>query len=85
MSLALRAGDLAVHHDECLRVHVVVERILFLRSQQRRMSWWLSTPIRRLLHKQTEHLEDGNQNTSGLEAVWNVLKETPACAASTRQ
>lgn len=59
------------------------------------MSWWLSTPVQRYLHQQTEPAKradrdlvgssqagkNQNQNIPRLDAVWRVLGSTSACAA----
>jgi len=47
-------------------------------SKEVSMSWWLSTPIQRHLHQQTEGKMDGNQNEAHLEAVWAAMKTTSA-------
>jgi hypothetical protein len=48
------------------------------------MSWWLSGPIQRHLHQQTEGTKNSNQNGPRLEAVWNAMEATSACAAAQR-
>jgi hypothetical protein len=51
------------------------------------MSWWLSGPIQRHLHQQTELRNDSqqgkndNENTRRLAAVWSTMQATSACAA----
>ena len=38
------------------------------------MSWWLSSPVQRHLHQQTEDAKNENQNTLRLDAVWEGMK-----------
>jgi hypothetical protein len=45
------------------------------------MSWWLSSPVQRHLHQQTEGTKNGNENGPRLAAVWSTMKTTSACAA----
>jgi hypothetical protein len=45
------------------------------------MSWWLSAPIQRHLHQQTEGTKNSNQNGPRLDTIWNAMKATSACAA----
>jgi hypothetical protein len=40
------------------------------------MSWWLSTPIQRHLHQQTEDQMEGNQNGRHLNAIWQELQHS---------
>jgi hypothetical protein len=49
------------------------------------MSWWLSSPVQRHLHQQTEGNTNANQNGRRLQAVWNVMKATSSCATSKSQ
>jgi hypothetical protein len=49
------------------------------RSRAVSMSWWLSTPIQRHLHQQTEDTKNGNENGPRLQAVWEVMKSTSSC------
>jgi hypothetical protein len=51
------------------------------RSRAVSMSWWLSTPIQRHLHQQTEDTKNENDNGVPLELAWTALKATSACAA----
>jgi hypothetical protein len=51
-------------------------------SKEVSMSWWLSTPIQRHLHQQTEGVKDGNQNQAHLEAIWTLMRTTTDCAAN---
>jgi hypothetical protein len=44
------------------------------------MSWWLSSPVQRHLHQQTEGKTNQNQNEDRLQAVWNAMKMTSSCA-----
>jgi hypothetical protein len=37
------------------------------------MSWWLSSPIQRHLHQQTEGTTNQNQNEPRLKTVWQVM------------
>jgi hypothetical protein len=46
------------------------------------MSWWLSPPVQRHLHQQTEGTTNDNQNGDRLNAVWNAMKMTPSCGKS---
>lgn len=46
------------------------------------MSWWLSSPIQRHLHQQTEAAMEGNQNSSHLDTIWELMKAPPHCARS---
>jgi hypothetical protein len=55
------------------------------RSRAVSMSWWLSMPIQRHLHQQTEGTKNENQNEKRLNAVWDVLKGTSACATAPAQ
>jgi len=43
-------------------------------------SWWLSTPIQRLLHQQTEDGKNANMNQPRLDTIWEVLTSPPSCA-----
>lgn len=52
------------------------------RSRAVSMSWWLSTPIQRHLHQQTEDTKNGNENGLRLRAVWEVMRTTSSCATS---
>ena len=38
------------------------------------LSWWLSTPIERHLHQQTEETKNQNENGLRLQAAWRALK-----------
>jgi len=49
------------------------------RSRAVSMSWWLSTPIQRHLHQQTEDTKNGNENGPRLRTVWEVMKTTSRC------
>lgn len=49
------------------------------RSKAVSMSWWLSKPVQRHLHQQTEGTKNGNQNSEHLDAVWTALKTPPDC------
>lgn len=51
------------------------------RSKAVSMSWWLSTPIQRHLHQQTEDEKGMSQNRSHLEAIWALMKAKSDCAA----
>jgi hypothetical protein len=51
-------------------------------SKEVSMSWWLSTPIQRHLHQQTEGVMDGNQNQAHLEAIWTLMRTTTHCTAT---
>ena len=51
------------------------------------MSWWLSGPIQRHLHQQTElrnndsqQGKNDNENGPRLDAVWSTMQATSACA-----
>jgi hypothetical protein len=51
------------------------------------MSWWLSSPIQRHLHQQTELRPNGtgkddNKNKKRLDAVWNAMAASSACTAA---
>ena len=50
------------------------------RSRAVSMSWWLSTPIQRHLHQQTEDTKNENDNGPRLEAVWQALGSKAGCA-----
>src|SRR5262249_62391949 len=52
------------------------------RSRAVSMSWWLSAPIQRHLHQQTEDGKNQNDNGEILKLTWNVLQEKSACARS---
>jgi hypothetical protein len=54
------------------------------RSRAVSMSWWLSTPIQYHLHQQTEGTKNENENAPRLQAVWEVLQSTSACARAPR-
>ena len=43
------------------------------------MSWWLSTPIQRHLHQQTEDTKNENDNADTLNLVWNILGHKSDC------
>jgi len=49
------------------------------RSRAVSMSWWLSAPIQRHLHQQTEGTKNENENGPRLQAVWKVLQTTSNC------
>jgi DNA invertase Pin-like site-specific DNA recombinase len=46
------------------------------------MGWWLSPPVQRHLHQQTEGTTNENQNGGRLTAVWNAMKMTSSCGKS---
>jgi hypothetical protein len=55
------------------------------------MSWWLSSPVQRHLHQQTEVAEtdsqkgkNDNKNVPRLAAVWSTMKATSECASKSR-
>jgi hypothetical protein len=50
------------------------------RSRAVSMSWWLSTPIQRHLHQQTEETKNGNENGPRLRSLWEVMRATSSCA-----
>src|SRR5262249_35346049 len=54
------------------------------RSRAVSMSWWLSAPIQRHLHQQTEGTKNANENGPRLQAVWEVLRSTSSCGSSRR-
>lgn len=49
------------------------------RSRAVSMSWWLSTPIQRHLHQQTEDTKNDNQNGPRLDAIWRALASRSDC------
>lgn len=49
------------------------------RSRAVSMSWWLSTPIQRHLHQQTEGAKNGNENDPRLRSLWEVMRATSSC------
>jgi hypothetical protein len=49
------------------------------RSRAVSMSWWLSTPIQRHLHQQTEDTKNGNENGPRLRSLWEVMRATSDC------
>ena len=49
------------------------------RSRAVSMSWWLSTPIQRHLHQQTEDTKNGNENGPRLRSLWEVMRATSSC------
>jgi hypothetical protein len=51
-------------------------------SKEVSMSWWLSSPIQRHLHQQTEGIMDGNQNQAHLAAIWALMRTKTNCAAA---
>lgn len=53
------------------------------RSRAVSMSWWLSTPIQRHLHQQTEGTTNENQNGPRLEEAWQALTSRSGCSLST--
>jgi hypothetical protein len=55
------------------------------RSRAVSMSWWLSTPIQRHLHQQTEATKNANENGPRLHAVWEEMKASSSCATAPRQ
>jgi hypothetical protein len=54
------------------------------RSRAVSMSWWLSSPVQRHLHQQTEDTKNRNENEPRLRAVWDVMEATSSCAKSQR-
>jgi hypothetical protein len=50
------------------------------RSRAVSMSWWLSSPVQRHLHQQTEGTKNANENAPRLQAVWDVMKSTSNCS-----
>ena len=52
------------------------------RSRAVSMSWWLSAPVQRHLHQQTEDGKNQNDNGEILRLIWTVLLEKSACARS---
>jgi hypothetical protein len=55
------------------------------RSRAVSMSWWLSTPVQRHLHQQTEENKNENKNDLRLKNVWEVMNATSICAAPRQQ
>jgi len=53
-------------------------------SKEVSMSWWLSTPIQRHLHQQTEGVMDGNQNQGHLQAIWTLMQSTATNCTATQ-
>jgi hypothetical protein len=52
-------------------------------SKEVSMSWWLSSPIQRHLHQQTEGNMDGNLNQTHLQTIWTLIRTTPPdCTAA---
>jgi hypothetical protein len=49
------------------------------RSRAVSMSWWLSTPIQRHLHQQTEEAKNGNENGPRLQSLWEGMRATSSC------
>jgi hypothetical protein len=49
------------------------------RSRAVSMSWWLSSPVQRHLHQQTEGNKNANENGPRLQAVWDAMKSTSNC------
>jgi hypothetical protein len=54
------------------------------RSRAVSMSWWLSTPIQRHLHQQTEGTKNENENDTRLQTVWKAMQTTSSCGSSRR-
>src|SRR5262249_25504070 len=50
------------------------------RSRAVSMSWWLSTPIQRHLHQQTEDTKNENDNGATLELALTMLHAKSDCA-----
>ncbi len=50
------------------------------RSRAVSMSWWLSTPIQRHLHQQTEEFKNENDNAATLALAWMMLQANSECA-----
>ena len=50
------------------------------RSRAVSMSWWLSTPVQRHLHQQTEDTKNENDNGEPLSLAWKALKANSTCA-----
>ncbi|MFL6930410.1 MAG: hypothetical protein ACJ8FK_10910, partial [Xanthobacteraceae bacterium] len=50
------------------------------RSRAVSMSWWLSTPIQRHLHQQTEDTKNENDNGATLDLAWTILDAKSDCA-----
>jgi hypothetical protein len=53
------------------------------RSRAVSMSWWLSTPIQRHLHQQTEDTKNENDNRATLDLAWTMLDAKSECAQAT--
>jgi hypothetical protein len=53
------------------------------RSRAVSMSWWLSTPIQRHLHQQTEDTKNENDNGATLDLAWTMLHAKSDCAQAT--
>jgi hypothetical protein len=49
------------------------------RSKAVSMSWWLSMPVQRHLHQQTEDGKNDNDNGEPLKLVWKALKADSTC------
>jgi hypothetical protein len=55
------------------------------RSRAVSMSWWLSTPVQRHLHQQTEGDTNRNENSERLRVVWEAMNATSSCALPRQQ
>jgi hypothetical protein len=58
------------------------EREKSQRARAVSMSWWLSAPVQRHLHQQTEDSKNENDNGETLKLVWEVLTKTSKCAST---
>lgn len=56
-----------------------------LSSRAVSMSWWLSTPVQRLLHQQLEDDKNQNRNMPRLTAVWSAISGDGGCTAPQAQ
>lgn len=46
------------------------------------MSWWLSAPVQRHLHQQTESAKNQNENDPRLNAIWSAMGMPGTCGAA---
>jgi predicted GTPase len=53
-------------------------------SKEVSMSWWLSSPIQRHLHQQTEGVMDGNQNQTHLQTIWTLIRTIASDCTATQ-
>jgi len=75
--------DMAACHDRVAHIRVWPQlRADASGPRAVSLSWWLSTPIQRHLHQQTEGTKNDNENAPRLKAVWYALQSSSTCATA---